>query len=222
MRDTVEPDKEAETPPPKLWERLRNDPARAPEHIALAAAEVHGPPAAAWAQQRRHRHPVDMGEMARKRHVHTASATGAAAGIGGIITMVPDLVSLAWLQSRMVFFIAAAYGWDALDPMRPAELLALTSLYSDPAGARAALDGVGTSVAVHWVGSKLAREEVAASKLLAMVGKSASKKVAAKMIPGLAIGFNAVSNRRSTNALGKRAIAYYGSTVAPMYRGPAA
>ena len=73
--------------------------------------------------------------------------------------MVPDLVSLAWLQSRMVFFIAAAYGWDPHDPMRPAELLALTGLYSDPAGARAALDGVGTSVAEHWVGSKLQRDE---------------------------------------------------------------
>ena len=54
-------------------------------------------------------------------------------GRGRVFTIVPDLVALAWLQSRMVFFIAGAYGWDPRDPMRPAELLALTGLYHDPA-----------------------------------------------------------------------------------------
>ena len=62
----------------------------------------------------------------------------------------------------MVFFIAGAYGWDPRDPMRPAELLALTGLYSDPAGARVALDGAGKTVAEHYVGSKLQRDEALA------------------------------------------------------------
>lgn len=216
-----EPDESAR-PPASLLERLRADPVRAPEHLALQAADTFGPPAAAWAERQRNvlgKHPVELGEMARKRHVNLASAEGAAMGAGGIFTIVPDLVALAWLQSRMVFFIAGGYGWDPRDPMRPAELLALTGLYSDPEGARKALDGVGAvTVAEHYIGSKLQRDEALASKLIKMVGKSGAKKVAHKLIPGFAIAFSAVSNRRDTNALGKRATAFYGGTIAPMYR----
>ncbi|RKQ92710.1 EcsC family protein [Solirubrobacter pauli] len=212
---------EPTAPPASLLERLRSDPVRAPEHLALAAADQFGPSAAAWAQRQRNvlgKHPVELGEMARKRHVNLASAEGAAAGVGGMITLVPDLVALAWLQSRMVFYVAAGYGWDPRDPMRPAELLALTGLYTDPAGARAALDGVGRTVAEHYVGSKFQRDEALAAKLLKMVGKSGAKKVAGKLIPGFAIAFSAVSNRRDMNALGRKATAFYGGTVAPMYR----
>lgn len=221
MLDEMSDADEPTAPPASLLERLRADPVRAPEHLALAAADQFGPPAATWAQRQRYvfgKHPVELGEMARKRHAHLASAEGAAAGVGGLVTLVPDLVALAWLQSRMVFFIAAGYGWDPRDPMRPAELLALTGLYSDPAGARTALDGAGSTVAEHYIGSRLQRDEALASKLIKMVSKSGAKKVAGKMIPGFAIAFSAVSNRRDTNALGKRAVAFYGGTVAPMYR----
>src|SRR4051794_38865248 len=154
-----EPAEPAPKPPDGLFARLRADPLRAPEVIALMAADAHGPPAARWAVERRRAgrySPYTLGEMARRRHATLAGMTGAATGVGGIVTMIPDLVSLAWLQSRMVFYIAGAFGWDPLDPMRPAELLALTDLYSDPAGARASLDGLGgRSVAEHWIGTKL-------------------------------------------------------------------
>ena len=120
MRDADE----STTPPASLLGRLRADPVRAPEHLALAAADAFGSPAATWADRQRNvmgMHPVAMGEMARKRHAHLASAEGAAMGAGGVFTIVPDLVALAWLQARMVFFIAGGYGWDPRDPMRPAE-----------------------------------------------------------------------------------------------------
>jgi hypothetical protein len=193
--------------------KLRADPVRAPEVIALTAAQVHAPYAARWATAQHSEgryNPYTLGEMARRRHAHWSSMTGAATGVGGWMTMIPDLVSLAWLQSRMVFFIAGAFGWDPYDPMRPAELLALTDLYTDPAGARAALDGVGKSVAEHYVGGKLQRDETLATKLIVMVGKKSGKSIAGRMIPGFAIGYNAVANRRDTNRLGKRAVAFYG------------
>jgi hypothetical protein len=221
MLDEVSEADEPAAPPASLLERLRADPVRAPEHLALAAADAFGPPAAQWAHRQRTVmgvHPVAMGEMARKRHAHLASAEGAAMGFGGVVTIVPDLVALAWLQARMVFYIAGAYGWDPRDPMRPAELLALTGLYGSPAGAREALDGVGRTVAEHYVGSKLQRDEALASKLLKMVSKSGAKKVAGKLIPGFAIAYSSVSNRKDTNALGKRAVAFYGGTPAPMYQ----
>src|SRR4051794_15763218 len=109
--------------PPGLLARLRQDPVHAPEHIALAAADVHAPAAARWARERRSAgrySPYTLGEMARKRHASLASVSGAATGVGGLVTMIPDLVSLAWLQSRMVFFVASSFGWDPFDPMRPA------------------------------------------------------------------------------------------------------
>jgi hypothetical protein len=212
MRFAAESDESAPKPPETLLVRLRDDPVRAPEHIALAAADTFGPPAARWAEQARRAgryHPHTLGEMARKRHSTIAGMTGAATGFGGLVTMVPDLISLAWLQARMVFYVAGAFGWNPNDPMRPAELLALTDLYSDPAGARAALDGVGRSVAEHYIGSKLQRDEAMATKLIVMVGKKGGKSIAGRMIPGFAIAFNAVSNRRETNKLGRRAIAFY-------------
>jgi hypothetical protein len=79
--------------------------------------------------------------MARRRHATLASFEGAATGVGGFVTLIPDLVGLAWIQSRLIFFVAAAYGFDPRDPMRPAELLVINELYSDVAAARAALDG---------------------------------------------------------------------------------
>src|SRR5690349_2205521 len=175
MSFEAEPEARAPKPPDGLLASLRADPLRAPEHIALAAADQFGPPAARWAAQA-HRdgryNPHTLGEMARKRHSTWAGMTGAATGVGGLVTMVPDLVSLAWLQARMVFYVAGALGWDPEDSMRPAELLALTDLYSDPAGARAALDGLdhAPTVAEHWVGGKLQRDEALATKMIVMVG----------------------------------------------------
>jgi hypothetical protein len=138
--------------PDSLWARLRADPIRAPEHVALAAAELHAPAAAAWAAEKRGRYAVsdhDLARMAKRRHATMARFGGAATGVGGFITVVPDVVLLAWIQSRLVFFVAAAYGFDPHDPMRPAELLVLRDLYPDPETARRALDGIGKTVAVR-------------------------------------------------------------------------
>jgi hypothetical protein len=213
VSELLEVDEPAEEPPASLWERLRADPVRAPEHVALAASEFHAPAAAAWADRRGRVYGTDpktLAQMARRRHVNLASVEGAATGVGGFITLIPDLVGLAWIQSRLVFFVAAAYGFDPRDPMRPAELLVLNGLYDTPAAARAALDGLGVTVAEAWVGGKMTRDEALALKLAKTVGKSSGKKLAGRMIPGFAIAFNSVANRRDTNALAKRAITFYG------------
>jgi hypothetical protein len=213
VSELVEVDEPAREPPASLWDRLRADPLRAPEHVALAASEFHAPAAATWADRRRRvygTNPDALAQMARRRHVNLASIEGAATGVGGFITVVPDLVGLAWIQSRLVFFVATAYGFDPTDPMRPAELLVLNGLYESPGAAKEALDGMGVTVAEAWMGGKLTRDETLALKLAKMVGKSSGKKLAGRMIPGFAIAFNSVANRRDTNALAKRAIKFYG------------
>src|SRR3954469_19568593 len=200
-------------PPPGLFERLRADPVRAPELIALTASEWHAPDADAWASKRRRLYgsdPASLGRMAKRRHAQLARLEGAATGVGGFVTFVPDLVGLAWIQSRLVFFVAAAYGFDPRDPMRPAELLVLTGLYPDPQSARAALDGIGTTMAEAYIGSRLQRDEALVARLLKMVGKRGGRRIAGRLIPFFAIAFNAVANERDTRALADRAIKFYG------------
>ena len=199
--------------PPSLWERLRVDPIRAPEYIALASAERHAPAAAAWVEERRRMYahsPAELAQMAKRKHAALARFGGAATGVGGIVTVIPDMAAAAWIQSRMVFFIAAAYGFDPYDPMRPAELLVLQGLYPDPPTARRALDGVGTTVAQAYAGSKLQRDEALASQLGKMVGRRAAKRIAGRLIPFAAIVFNAIGNERETRSRADKAITFYG------------
>ncbi len=210
MSETTEPRAEV---PENLWQRIRADPVRAPEHIALAASERHGPAAEAWAAEKRRRFAHDgpeLAAMAKRRHASLARFEGAATGVGGVLTIVPDMVALAWIQSRMVFFIAAAYGYDPREEMRPAELLVLVGIYSDVQEARAALDGAGKTIAESYVGSRLQRDEALAMRLAKMVGKRTARRFAGRLIPFVAIAFNAVGNERDTRALADRAIRFYG------------
>ena len=199
--------------PPGLWDRLRLDPIRSPEHISLAAAKTFGPQAERWAAEKRRRfkvEPRELARMAKKRHATLARFEGAATGVGGVVTMVPDLVALAWIQSRLIFYVAAAYGYDPNDPMRPAEGLVLFDFYPDPVTARRALDGVGSTVVQAYIGSRLQREEALALRLAKMLGVRSARKLAGRMIPGIAILFNSVGNERRTRALADKAIRFYG------------
>jgi hypothetical protein len=207
------------TIPDGLWARLRADPVRAPEHVALAASQLHAPAAAAWAAEKRGRLAVggpELARMAKRRHAALARFEGAATGIGGIFTAVPDVVALAWIQSRLVFFVAASYGFDPHDPMRPAELLVLRDLYPDPQTARHALDGIGKTVAEAYLGSRLEREREQAilSRLLRFVGKRTATRAARRLIPGIGMVFNAAANERDTRALADKAIKFYGGVGA--------
>jgi len=201
--------------PDGLWDRVRSDPLHAPEYIALAASDRHAPSAAAWAAEKRGRLGVgdrELARMAKRRHATLARVEGAATGVGGLFTAVPDIVLLAWIQSRLVFFVAAAHGYDPYDRMRPAELLVLRDLYPDPQTARHALDGIGTTLAEAYMGDKLqrGREQAMLSRLLRFVGKRTASRAARRLIPGVAIVFNAVANERDTRALADKAIRFYG------------
>jgi hypothetical protein len=199
--------------PSALFERMRADPVRAPEHIALAAAERHAPAAAEWAREKRTRFSHDgreLAEMAKRRHAMLARFEGAATGVGGILTVLPDLAGLAWIQTRLIFFVAAAYGYDPHDPMRPAELLVITHLYDDVHEARDALDGIGRTMAEAYAASRIQRDEALMMRLAKMVGKSSARRFAGRFVPGFAVAFNAIANERDTRALADRAIKFYG------------
>ena len=52
-------------------------------------------------------------------------------------------------------------------------------------------------------------EATSGRPIIVMVGKKTGKSIAGRMIPGFAIAYNAVANRRDVNRLGKRAVAFY-------------
>jgi EcsC protein family len=200
--------------PESLWKRIRAEPERAPEHIALAGAERFGPQAARWVQVAGGGHtPDSLARTALKKHVRMSRLEGAALGVGGFTTAAADLVALGWIQSRMLFYIAAAYGYDPGDPMRPAELLHLTGFYPTAADARAALDRTGKHLAQAAVERTLfgGRERSMYERLLRYAGRTVTKKAAGRLIPFIAAPIGAVQNAAGTKTLGLRAIAFYSS-----------
>ena len=162
----------------------------------------------------RPRHTSDsLARTALKKHVRMSRLEGAALGIGGFTTAAADLVALGWIQSRMVFYIAAAYGHGPGDPMRPAELLHLTGFYASPADARTALDGMGKHLAQAAVERTLfgGRERTMYERLLRYTAKRVTRKAAGRLIPFIAAPIGAVQNAAGTKQLGQRSIGFYSS-----------
>jgi hypothetical protein len=201
-----------ERPPRSLWDRLLAEPERAPEHIALAAAERFGPQAEEWVRTAGAGHtPEQLARVAFKKHVRLARVEGGVLGIGGAVTAAPDVVALIWIQSRMVFYIAAAYGYDPRHPMRPAELLALQGVYETPAEARQALDGMGKLMAQAVVERALSSRSTDRlhRRLLKYLAKRMARRYAGRLIPFIGAPLGAIQNGNATSEVGRLALEYY-------------
>jgi hypothetical protein len=201
-----------ERPPKRVWERILAEPDRAPEYIALAAAERFGPQAAQWVRIAGPGHSQEeLARIAFKKHVRLSRLEGGALGVGGALTAAPDLVALLWIQSRMVFYIAAAYGYDPSHPMRPAEYLALQGLYETPAQAREALDGVGKRMAQAMAERALigGDRDALHLKLAKYIARRLARRYAGRLIPFVGAPIGAIQNGNATKQLGRRALDYY-------------
>jgi len=199
--------------PDPVWRRILAEPERAPELIALAASERFAAPAERFVSKAGAGHePAALAQLAFKKHVRLSRVEGGALGLGGLVTTAPNLAGLAWIQARMVFFIAAAHGYDPRHPMRPAELLSLWGVYETPAAARESLDGIGSTMAETFVSSKLSgtRERALSQMLVRYVGKRVAKRMAGRLVPFLGAPVSAIQNGGSTKDLGRRGLAYYG------------
>jgi hypothetical protein len=155
--------------------------------------------------------PEQLARVAYRKHVRLARLEGAALGVGGIVTAAPDVVALLWIQSRMVFYIAAAYGYDPRHPMRPAELLALQGVYPTPEDARRALDGMGKLMAQAMVEKALASRgtDRLHRRLLKYLAKRMARRYAGRLIPLIGAPIGAIQNAAATKELGQRTLAYY-------------
>jgi hypothetical protein len=201
-----------ERPPEALWKRILAEPERAPEHIALAASERFGPQAEEWVGIAGAGHtPEQLAKVAYKKHVRLARLEGGVLGVGGAFTAAPDVVALIWIQSRMIFYIAAAYGYDPRHPMRPAELLALQGVYATPEEARKALDGMGKLMAQAMVEKALAARstESLQRRLVRYLARRFARRAAGRFIPLIGAPIGAIQNGNATGAVGKLALSYY-------------
>jgi hypothetical protein len=201
-----------ERPPEPLWNRILAEPERAPEYIALAAAERFGPQAEEWVRVAGAGHtPEQLADVAFRKHVRLARLEGGVLGVGGALTAAPDVVALIWIQSRMVFYIAAAYGYDTRHPMRPAELLALQGVYETPEDARKALDGIGKLMAQALVEKALAGRSTDRlhRRLLKYLAKRMARRYAGRLIPFIGAPLGAIQNGSATKELGRVALDYY-------------
>jgi hypothetical protein len=201
-----------ERPPKALWERILAEPERAPELIALAASERFGPQAEEWVRTAgAGQSPERLAKVAYKKHVRLARLEGGVLGLGGALTAAPDVVALIWIQSRMVFYIAAAYGYDPRHPMRPAELLALQGVYETPEEARKALDGMGKLMAQAMVEKALAGRSTDRlhRRLLKYLAKRMARRYAGRLIPFIGAPLGAIQNGSATKEVGRLALSYY-------------
>lgn len=199
--------------PDPLWRQIVADPERAPELIAMAASKRFADPAAEWVAKNASWHkPNRLAHKAYAKHVHLSRGEGLALGLGGMVTAAANVAGLGWIQARMVFYIAAAHGYDPHDPMRPAELLYLWGVYETPARARESLDGVGETMAASVVKTQLSKtsQRSMANRMVRYVGKRTAKRMGGRMIPFLGAPISAIQNGGSTKDLGKAALKYYG------------
>ncbi|BCJ57403.1 EcsC family protein [Micromonospora endophytica] len=222
-----------EGPPATLWDRMRQDPQYAPEHLALEAVRRLGPEAAAWRQQARAEQPdataETLAEQAVRRFVNRARLSGAVSGAAGLPGAVIDVGVLAWTQARMVLHIAAAYGVDPTHPDRAADLLVLQKVHKVASAARLAL---GVAAGRERAGALFGGGERAplgrvmlrlGVRLAQMAGVRAAKRAFAKVIPGAAIVLGTWANSSATKNLADRSRELYrqhtGPQVPPPRRG---
>ncbi|MFG1951529.1 EcsC family protein [Micromonospora sp. NPDC048830] len=211
-----------EGPPARLWDRMREDPQYAPEHLALEAVRRLGPEAAQWAARARAERPDapadELADQAVRRFVNLARLSGAVSGAAGLPGAVIDVGVLAWTQARMVLHVAAAYGADPKHPDRATDLLVLQRVHKAAETARLALGvaaGRERAGALFGTGGQPALGRVMlrlSVRLARMAGVRAAKRLFAKVVPGAAIILGTWANSSATKDLADRSRQLYRAT----------
>jgi hypothetical protein len=206
------------TPPAGLWDRMKDDPQYAPEHLALEAVRRLGPEALAWADGIRSERPdVDpdaLAQLAIDKFVNRARLSGAVSGAAGLPGAIVDVGVLAWTQARMVLHIAAAYGLDPRHNDRATDLLVLQKVHKVAESARLAL---GIAAGHERAGTVFNRSSAPLGqvalrlsvRLAQMAGIRAAKRLFAKVVPGAAIILGTWANSSATKDLARRTQALY-------------
>jgi hypothetical protein len=216
---------------PALLKILWADPQNTAEHLALWSLKYFGPRAGKAVDRLRTAHPdAPLEDMERRvvEHQTRVSVTEGAFVGGPFIVLIPIAFCAALLaQAQMAFELAAVHGYSATDEMRAADLLVIQEAYPSTEEATAALAKVTSQPAkgkrlppgTRW--NMLKRM----AYLLGLIGSSDPDQsrlhgvfnvvvlvvtfFVGLVMPLVWVPYMAVSMRRSTLRMGKKAIAFY-------------
>ncbi|MEY9844755.1 hypothetical protein [Streptacidiphilus sp. MAP5-3] len=225
-----------------LLARIRREPARIPEELALFAVREMGPRAHVSVEQLRRRLPDADAERLREqvitRGVRASVAEGAFVG-GPFLAWIPVAFCRALLaQAQWLLGLACLAGSDPRAPGRAAELLVLQGVHPDAGSAAAALAGTaanGASAAGRsgrpaglWhvtmrMASILGLRQVGAAQASTSWLRRAGQwlLLGAVVVVGIVaplvwLPYMAISYRRAGRAMAERASAFYfGGKAAP-------
>ncbi|HEX5540033.1 MAG TPA: EcsC family protein [Micromonospora sp.] len=214
---TTEPVRRPADPeaPPMIAVRLLDHPGYAPELLALAAVQTFGPGAQDWAQKMKAAYPAatrdGLARLAAHRFSRFAVASGAASATAGLLVPLAGLTTLTWAQIGLVLHLAAAYGQDPTDPERAVDLLVLLRVHPDDKAARAALatarqisaDADEVLYRLAEAGGRIA------TPATRRYGRWVARRLAARLLPGVALVSGAVGGSSTVQRLAARAVARY-------------
>jgi hypothetical protein len=200
--------------------RVVDDPAHAPELLALAAVETIGPRAGEWARRTREMYPTataqGIARLAVAEFTRRGTAGGVLASVAGTYAPVALLGAAAWTHAELVLHVAAAHGREAADPKRAAELLMLCRVHPTIANAETALaaaqrgarrpngDSSGPSAGP---GTDVARR--LGRPVATQVGGWLAVRAVERIFPGIGVLVATLLSRGAAEGLGVRATAFY-------------
>ncbi len=216
---------------PALLKILWRDPQNMAEHLALWSLKYFGPRAGTAVDTLRAENanvPVeDLERRVVEHQTRVTIAEGAFVG-GPFVVLIPFAFCAALLaQAQMAFELAAVHGYSPTDRMRAADLLVIQEAYPSTAEASAALAKVTQEPAEHkrlpagtrW--NMLKRM----AYLLGLIGSGDAEQsrlhgifnvvvlvvtfLAGLVLPLVWVPYMAISMRRSSLRMGKRAMAFY-------------
>jgi hypothetical protein len=197
----------------ETWAKLVADPGHAPELLALAAVEIFGPRANAWATRTRESYPTASNQALARLATRQFTRFGSLGSIfGAIVGSYPPITLLgtaAITHAELALHLAAAYGVDPTDPARAAELLVITRVHPTLAEAEAALaaarrpayeDG-GLTGAARRLGRMLATQ----------TGGWTALRLANRYFPGTSLLAAVLTSTASAQSVAARADKFYRS-----------
>jgi hypothetical protein len=139
-----------------------------------------------------------------------ASAVSFCWGLGGLITIVPNLVHIWRIHGRLVLTVAYAYGYDLDDPDRREEIALCFALSSSNEAVKRILKETGLAGAKKALLTQTMKEVIKKlpNKIITIAGTKSLLNVA-KIVPiagGLVCG---IIDFFSTKGIGKAAKAFY-------------
>lgn len=194
----------------QTWARLKQRPEYAPELLALAAVQRIGPQARDFVSLLRSTYPgaspAAIARYTTSRLARPTRYTALLAGLVGTPGHLLDLLGVTWSEARVVLHIAAAYGWDPVDPERAADLLVLRHIHPSREVALAALQAATTGRRVPLAGGLAWRlAQFAALPLGGRLGR----RLASRLVPGAGALLGLAGNTANLDDLAARAQALY-------------